>query len=246
MLRRWRALAQDADPARVLVGETYVLDLDGLIPYYGTGEDELNLAFNFLFVHADLDAAELRTVVEGVEAKLPQGAWPVYAGSNHDAGRLTTRWAGDDPRRARAALLMLLTLRGTPFLYYGDELALPEVPSDPQTALDPVARRTGDPATQPRRLPHADAVDRRARRRVHDAAARRRGSPFGDPAINVEAQRADPGSTLHLVRDLIALRRGTPGPDRPARTRRCRRRTACGRGGAATATRWRSTSPTPP
>ena len=63
---------------------------------------------------------------------------------------------------------MLLTLRGTPFLYYGDELALPDVPLDAETALDPVARRTGDAARQPRRLPHADAVGGRARRRVHD------------------------------------------------------------------------------
>ena len=56
VLRRWRALADAHRPERMLVGETYVLDLDSLIPYYGTGEDELNLAFNFLFVHADLDA----------------------------------------------------------------------------------------------------------------------------------------------------------------------------------------------
>ena len=97
-------------------------------------------------MHSELDADELRTVVEGVEEKLPTVSWPVYTGSNHDAGRLATRWAGDDERRARAALMMLLTLRGTPFLYYGDELALPEVPLDPATALDPVARRTGDPS----------------------------------------------------------------------------------------------------
>ena len=146
VLRRWRTLSDGFDPARVLVGETYVLDLDTLIPYYGNGEDELNLAFNFLFVHAPLDAAELREIVEGVEEKLPEGAWPVYTGSNHDAGRLATRWAADDPRRARAALTMLLGLRGTPFLYYGDELGLPEVPIDFETALDPVARRTGDPS----------------------------------------------------------------------------------------------------
>src|SRR6185503_13989090 len=65
---------------------------------------------------------------------------------NHDAGRLATRWAGDDPARARVALLMLLTLRGTPFLYYGDEIGLEEVETDWRTALDPVARRLHDPA----------------------------------------------------------------------------------------------------
>ncbi|HYH90568.1 MAG TPA: alpha-amylase family glycosyl hydrolase, partial [Solirubrobacteraceae bacterium] len=153
VLRRWRTVADThgaSDAAEgetpILVGETYVLELDELMPFYGTGRDELHLAFNFLFVHADLDAAQMREIVEGVEAGLPPGAWPVYTGSNHDAGRLTTRWAQDDERRARAALLILLTLRGTPFLYYGDEIALPNVPLDAETALDPVARRTGDPS----------------------------------------------------------------------------------------------------
>jgi alpha-glucosidase len=209
VLRRWRVLADGFDPRRILVGETYVLDLDSLIPYYGNGADELHLAFNFLFVHAPLDADELRTVVEGIEAKLPAGAWPVYTGSNHDAGRLTTRWAGDDPRRARVALLMLLSLRGTPFLYYGDEIALPEVPSDPATALDPVARRTGDPSLNrdPCRTP-MQWSDEPGGGFTRDGAAP--WLPFGDlAAVNVAAQREDPGSTLHLVRDLVALRKSS-------------------------------------
>ncbi|MDX6676020.1 MAG: alpha-glucosidase, partial [Solirubrobacteraceae bacterium] len=99
VLRRWRALTDgrttpDAQTP-ILVGETYVLELDELMPFYGTGSDELHLAFNFLFVHADLDAAQMRDIVEGVEAGLPPDAWPVYTGSNHDAGRLATRWASD-------------------------------------------------------------------------------------------------------------------------------------------------------
>lgn len=206
VLRRWRRLADAEEPVRILVGETYVLDLDSLIPFYGAG-DELNLAFNFLFVHADLDAEQLRTIVEGVEERLPPGSWPVYTGSNHDAGRLMTRWAGDDERRARVALLLLLTLRGTPFLYYGDEIALAEVPQDPETALDPVARQTGDPSRNRdvcrTPMPWTDGPG---------AGFTDPGVepwlPFGDvAAANVAAQREDPGSTLHLVRDLIALRR---------------------------------------
>jgi alpha-glucosidase len=207
VLRRWRGVADAFDEPRVLVGETYVLDLDSLIPYYGNGEDELHLAFNFLFVHADLDAAALRAVVEAMEAKLPAGAWPVYTGSNHDAGRLATRWAQDDPRRARAALLMLMTLRGTPFLYYGDELALPEVPTDPATALDPVARRTGDPSRNRDvcRTPMPWSDEPGGGFTTPGATP---WLPFGDLAVNVAAQREDPASTLHLVRDLIALRKG--------------------------------------
>jgi alpha-glucosidase len=207
VLRRWRALSDSADPQRILVGETYVLELDQLVPFYGSGEDELNLAFNFLFVHAPLEAETLRTVVEGMERLLPDAAWPVYTGSNHDAGRLATRWADGDPARARVALLMLLTLRGTPFLYYGDEIGLPDTPLDPARSLDPVPHRTGDPTTSrdPCRTP------------MHWSPAA--GGGFGDgdaepwlplgdtAAFNVADQRADPASTLHLVRDLIALRR---------------------------------------
>ena len=215
VLRRWREVADahgapDGGDGPILVGETYVLELDELMPFYGTGRDELHLAFNFLFVHADLDAAQMREIVEGVEAGLPPDAWAVYTGSNHDAGRLATRWAQDDERRARAALLIVLTLRGTPFLYYGDEIALPHVPLDPETALDPVARRTGDPSD------NRDVC----RTPMHWTAEPGGGFttpeatpwlPFGDLAAhNVAAQRDDPGSTLHLVRDLIALRRGTP------------------------------------
>lgn len=216
VLRRWRSVADghgdpDAEPGGtpILVGETYVLELDELMPFYGTGRDELHLAFNFLFVHADLDAAAMRGIVEGVEAGLPPDAWPVYTGSNHDAGRLATRWAQDDEARARAALLIVLTLRGTPFLYYGDEIALPNVPLDPQTALDPVARRTGEPSDNRdvcrTPMPWADVPG--GGFTTGDATP---WLPFGDLAArNVAAQKEDPGSTLHLVRDLIALRRRT-------------------------------------
>jgi alpha-glucosidase len=201
VLKRWRALS---DPDRILVGETYVLELDQLIPYYGSGEDQLHLAFNFLFVHSDLDAAQLRPLVEAIEEKLPHGAWPVWTGSNHDAGRLATRWAGGDEARARAALLMLLTLRGTPFLYYGDELALPDAELDPAKALDPVPHRTGDPSRNRDGCRTPMQWDGGPGAGFTDGAVP--WLPFADDR-SVAAQREDPGSTLHLVRDLIALRR---------------------------------------
>jgi alpha-glucosidase len=207
VLRRWRSLTDAYEPPRALVGETYVLDLDQLIPYYGQGDDELHLAFNFLFVHAPFDAGDLSAVVAGVEERLPAVAWPVYTGSNHDAGRLATRWADGDEQRVRVALLMLLALRGTAFLYYGDEIGLPEVPLDPETALDPVARRTGDPAANRDvcRTPMQWADEPGGGFTTAEATP---WLPFGDlAACNVAAQREDPGSVLHLVRDLIALRR---------------------------------------
>jgi len=188
VLKRWRRLSGD----RILVGETYVLDLDQLIPYYGAGEDQLHLAFNFLFVHADLVPAELRGIVEAIEEKLPAGAWPVWTGSNHDAGRLATRWAAGHEDRTRCALLMLLTLRGTPFLYYGDEIGLPEGEVPPERRLDPVPdNRDGGRTPMPWTDDPAPAM----------------WLPLLDASRNVADQRADPGSVLHLVRDLIALRR---------------------------------------
>jgi alpha-glucosidase len=200
VLRRWRALAARERPERVLVGETYVLELDQLIPFYGTGEDELHLAFNFLFVHAPFESAELRAIVEAVEAKLPVGAWPAYTGSNHDAGRLATRWAGGDEAKARCALLMLLTLRGTPFLYYGDEIAMPDVAIDPAATLDPAPSQRDGCRTPMQWRPGPGAGF------TPDGA--RPWLPLGDAdRSSVAAQREDAGSTLRLVRDLIALRR---------------------------------------
>jgi alpha-glucosidase len=207
VLRRWRSVSSAQQPERILVGETYVLDLDHLIPFYGAGEDELHLAFNFLFVHAEFTAEALRTVVEGMEERLPARAWPVYTGSNHDAGRLASRWADGDERRARAALTMLLTLRGTPFLYYGDEIGLTDVPLDPAQALDPVPHRTGrkDRNRDEFRTPMPWSGEAGA---GFTRAGAEPWLPLGDfGARNVAAQREDPGSTLHLVRDLIALRR---------------------------------------
>jgi alpha-glucosidase len=208
VLRRWRALAaaREGDEP-VLVGETYVLDLEQLIPFYGLGEDELHLAFNFLFFHCDLDPAQMRPIVEGMERMLPAGAWPVWTGSNHDGKRLATRWAGGDPARTRAALMILLGLRGTPVLYYGDEIGLPDTPLDPADALDPVAARLGDPGENRDvcRTPMPWSDEPGGGFTAADAAP---WLPFGDLATyNVAAQRDDGGSILHLVRDLIALRR---------------------------------------
>jgi alpha-glucosidase len=202
VLKRWRRVSE---PDRILVGETYVLELDQLIPYYGTGEDQLHLAFNFLFVHSDLDAGQMRSIVEAIEEKLPAGAWPVWTGSNHDAGRLATRWAGGDEAKARVALLMLLTLRGTPFLYYGDEIALPDAELDAAQALDPVPHRTGDPSRNRDecRTPMQWTAEPGAGFTADGAAP---WLPFADDR-SVAAQREDPGSVLHFVRDLIALRR---------------------------------------
>ena len=126
VFRRWRKVVDEYRPERILLGETWVMELARLARFYGAGSDELHLAFNFPFALSELDADTLRSVVDATEAALPEHAWPVWMLSNHDLVRFRTRMCGGDERKARALLLLLLTLRGTPVLYYGDELGMPQ------------------------------------------------------------------------------------------------------------------------
>jgi alpha-glucosidase len=152
--RRWRALTDGYDSRRLLLGETWVHDVETLAKFYGEG-DELHLALNFPFVLSRFDCAALHNVVEETEAALPSDAWPVWAAGNHDVSRFPTRWAKGDPARTRVALLMLLTLRGTPILYYGDEIGMTDVPvAEPR---DPLGR---DPERTP--MPWTDVAAQRA------------------------------------------------------------------------------------
>lgn len=205
VIRRWRQLT-DRRQDIVLVGETPVEPASALAAYYGTGQDELHLAFNFPFINSPLEAEAMRTVVEDVERSLPAGAWPVWTGSNHDMARLATRWAEGRPDRTRVAILMLLCLRGTPVLYQGDEIGLPDTDVSGDDLRDPLGVRFWpyagrDGCRTP--MPWADAPGGGFTR-----PGIRPWLPFGDlGACNVEDQRSDPDSVLHLTRDLIALRR---------------------------------------
>ena len=75
--------------------------LETLAQFYGSGRDELHGGFNFVFINAPFEAAALRTIVEGTEALIPDGAWPIWTGSNHDVSRLATRWCGGDPAKVQ-------------------------------------------------------------------------------------------------------------------------------------------------
>ena len=206
VFRRWRAIAEQYDPPRLLLGETYVLDVERLRPFYGD-DDELQLAFNFVFLHSPFTAAGLSSIVDETERTLQGPAWPVWAISTHDLPRYVDRWCGGSVERARCALVMLLTLRGTPVLYYGDELAMRDVPVPPEQRRDPVG--TGV----------YDASDSRDPCRTPLPWSRQPGGGFttpdaepwlplsAQPGVTVEEQRADPDSALVLCRDLIALRR---------------------------------------
>jgi alpha-glucosidase len=209
VLRRFRALADTYDEPRVLIGETPV-PVEALALFYGGGDDELHLAFNFNFISAPFEAPAMRTIVEETEAALPPGAWPAWTGSNHDMFRFPTRWAGNDVAKARAALLMLLCLRGTPVLYQGDEIGQTDATLVQEDLRDPLGVRFWpyyagrDPGRTPMQWEDSP------------------GGGFTRPDVrpwlplsdltrqNVESQRADPNSMLTLARDLIALRRRSP------------------------------------
>jgi alpha-glucosidase len=209
VLRRWRALADAYDPPRVLIGETYVFDVPTMASFYGAG-DELHLAFNIPLLHTSFEAAALCRVVEETEAEIPSGSWPVWTAGNHDVSRFPTRWGDGDPDRARCALMMTLTLRGAAFLYYGDELGLPDTDVPRERLLDPVGLRFHpyagrDPARTP--MPWTAAQDGG----FSALPGIEPWLPYGDTAAtNVEDQRRDPDSMLNLCRDLIGLRDALP------------------------------------
>ena len=209
IIRRWRALAARYTPPRLLVGETFLFDLDEVARYFGADRDELHLAFNFPFTLAPFTARDLAAVVEGTERAFPGSAWPTWTGSNHDAGRLATRWCDGDVRCAKVALTMLLTLRGTPFLYYGDELAMTDAEVPPERRLDAAGLLDPDaPGRDGCRTPMqwSDAPGA-----GFTAPGVEPWLPFGDRGErNVEHERRDEESPLSLTRELIALRRRSP------------------------------------
>jgi alpha-glucosidase len=216
VIRHWREIAESYEPKRILIGETYVLNPEDFASFYGQG-DELNLAFNFMLLHANFNAPEIRDAIEHAEKLLPADAWPVWCGGNHDEHRFPTRWAENDPRKARVALLMLMGLRGTPFLYYGDEILMIDTNVPDDRVLDPVGKFHG---------PRFGRDDERTP--MHWTSAPGAGFspagvepwlPYGDYAAqNVEDQRRDPDSALSLTRDLIGLRDALPELRRGAYT----------------------------
>ena len=208
IMRRWRRIADSYASPRVLIGETNVEELETLATYYGRGDDELHLAFNFPFINARFEAEALRSVVETTESLLPPGAWPAWTGSNHDVSRFATRWAAGDPIKARLATLMLLTLRGTPVLYQGDEIGLLDTAITVDDIHDPVGRRFWpayagrDPVRTP--MPWQDQPGG-----GFTAPDVEPWLPLGEVSHNVESQRHEPDSLLRFTRDVITLRNHT-------------------------------------
>ena len=192
----------DAYPDRVLIGEIY-LPVERLVAYYGKHLDGVQLPFNFQLIEAPWDAGAIAAIIRTYEAALPPGGWPNWVLGNHDRPRVATR-AGAD--QSRVAAMLLLTLRGTPTLYYGDELGLRNVAIPPGAVQDPWEKQEPglglgrDPVRTP--MPWEDI----------DNAGFTAGKPWLplNPdwrQVNVHSETADPDSVLGLYRRIIALRR---------------------------------------
>ena len=191
-----RRVLEEFDGDRVAVGEVYVLDQRALAPYIVTG-DELHLAHNFVFLNLPWSATRFRAVVDEFEELTRDGGWPAWCLNNHDHSRTATRYG---PARARAAAVMVLTLRGTPFLYQGEELGMTDGAVPVEAIVDVDGR---DPERVPMPWepgPGAGFTTGEPWLPLHPDADR----------LAASVQGADPGSPLSLYRELLALRRATP------------------------------------
>ena len=190
---------------RVLIGEIY-LPIERLVAYYGQNLRGAQLPFNFQLLHTAWTATTIGKLVADYEAALPSGGWPNWVLGNHDQPRIAAR-VGE--AQARIAAMLLLTLRGTPTMYYGDELGIGTVAvphdavKDPWEKNEPGLGLGRDPSRTPFQWdPTSNA-----------------GFTSGTPWLPVDASyksrnekvlRADPASILSLYRDLLATRRQHP------------------------------------
>jgi alpha-glucosidase len=198
-LREIRAVLDEFGD-RMAVGELYLPTQRELAAYVTAG-DELHMAHNFFLIDAPWEAAAYRATIGEWQELLEPEAWPAWCLGNHDHPRLASRLGA---RRARGAALLLVTLRGTPFVYQGDELGLPDVPIPPEAVVDVDGR---DPERAP--LPWAPP----------SAAGPGAGFTTGTPwlpiaaeaeRLNAAGQAGDPASMLSLYRALLGLRRDEP------------------------------------
>jgi alpha-glucosidase len=195
----------DEFPERVLIGEIY-LPIEKLVAYYGRDLSGAHLPFNFSLLETPWHARRIGELIERYEAALPPGGWPNWVLGNHDRPRVATRVGAG---QARAAAVLLLTLRGTPTLYYGDEIGMQQVPIRPDQVRDPFEKN----------VPGQGLGRDGCRTPMQWDASTFSGFSQVVPwlplaadhaLINVAAERGDPSSLLNLYRRLIDLRRCRP------------------------------------
>ena len=199
LVRDFRHVLEEYAGDRVMVGEVYILSTAQVARYYGDG-DALHMAFNFPPLYAPWEAAAWRKRVDRVVDEFdPRNAWPTWVLSNHDNPRHRTRYGGREDR-ARAAALLLLTLRGTPFVYAGEELGLEDAIVPAHRVLDPGGR---DGCRAP--IPWTPRAD-------HGWGQPDNWLPWPPNAetANAATQASDASSMLALYRRILAARQASP------------------------------------
>jgi alpha-glucosidase len=206
LLAELRALL-DSYPERYAVGETFLESQVGAAEY--CGEDRLHAAFDFAFTYSRWNPVALMRSVRSWEAALGEAKWPNHVLNNHDTPRLATRkLAGRSDDALKVAAALLLTLRGTPILYYGEEIGMRDLSLTREQILDPVGKRYW-PFNKGR-----DGCRGPMQWDASENAGFSQGTPwlpaapdFGERSV--AAQREDPGSLLNFYRQLIAVRRSS-------------------------------------
>jgi alpha-glucosidase len=190
---------------RVLIGEIY-LPIERLVRYYGPNSDGAHLPFNFQLVTKPWDARIIAATIDRYEAALPENAWPNWVLGNHDRPRIATR-AGRE--QAPVAAMALLTLRGTPTMYYGDEIGMENVHVPSDRLVDPPGIEIGIAES---RDPERTPMQWDASHNAGFSTAEEPWLPVSEDyaGVNVATQREDPRSILSLYRRLIGMRREEP------------------------------------
>lgn len=200
-----RRVLQEYPDERLLIGEIY-LPVDRLVAYYGPNLTGVQLPFNFNLMWVDWNPAAILRLICEYEAALPLGAWPSWVLGNHDQQRVASRLG---QAQARVGMVLLMTLRGTPTLYYGDELGLENVPIPREQLRDAFGLTVPDTGQgrDPERTPMPWNVSRNAGFTTGEPWL-----PLGKdhPAMSVEVQKRRADSMLNLTRALLELRHGEP------------------------------------
>lgn len=204
ILREVRALFEEYDPPRVTIGEVWT-PRPKWAEWFGENNDELHLPFNFELMFQPWDAAAMRASVDGLEAILKPGNWPSYVLGNHDQVRVGTRFG---LARRRVAAMLLLTLRGTPTLYNGEEFGMVDGHVPPDRIQDPQGLHYGPERSR-------DGCRTPLQWTAKTYAGFSESEPWLPIAdnyttLNVAAQESQQREILQLYRALIKLRKATP------------------------------------
>ncbi len=192
----------DGYPDRVMIGEAY-LPIERLMAYYGRDLSGFQLPFNFHLLSTAWTPQAIAELVETYEAALPPGGWPNWVLGNHDRSRLVSRLGA---AQARVAAMLLLTLRGTPTIYQGEEIGMRDVPIPLERVQDPWERNVPDLGLG------RDPVRTPLRWEAGPGAGFTAGDPWlpvgdEDTDLTVAAQSRDPRSLFALYQALLRLRR---------------------------------------